>query len=678
MYSADWAAALAAGRTTPDDEWAVVPCTSGWEYNRTDVPYSTIASELDWVCENDNLPATAQAIFFCGAIVGGLIFGWIADKYGRVSALVGTNLIGFVAGVGTAFCNSFWSFALCRFLVGFAFDNCFTMMYILVLEYVGPKWRTFVANMSIALFFTLAASLIPWIALWADDWRIFTLATSVPFALALATPYVVPESARWLVSQGKIDKALVILKKFERINKTKIPEKVLSDFTESSLKTLKENEAEDRTYSVLDLFRTPRLRRNSILLIIIWMAISLVFDGHVRNVGSLGLDIFLTFTIASATELPADTFLTAVLDRWGRRWLACGSMVVSGIFSLLATTVPVGGPSASLAIMGRFAVNISYNIGLQYCAELLPTVVRAQGVALIHIMGYVASIVAPFVVYLRCHTRSTQKRGEKRVFRILSCVGEGAEGTCIEKTENQLPPVCLPLSLPRVSVNISCNIGLQYCAELLPTVVRAQGVALIHIMGYVASIVAPFVVYLLPSVCLLLSLPRVCVNISYNIGLQYCAELLPTVVRAQGVALIHIMGYVASIVAPFVVYLANISQDLPLLILGALGVGGGLLCLLLPETMHADLPQTLADGESFGQHQRLWDNPCFSRKPDQDEKDEEAQNPERYVKRSSISEPESFTRSMPSAIGSRASIRASIRASTRGSMRKRERNENVA
>lgn len=50
--------------------------------------------------------------------------------------------------------------------------------------------------------------------------------------------------------------------------------------------------------------------------------------------------------------------------------------------------------------MGRFSVNISYNIGLQYAAEVLPTVVRAQGVALIHIMGYVASILAPFVVYL--------------------------------------------------------------------------------------------------------------------------------------------------------------------------------------------------------------------------------------------------------------------------------------
>jgi hypothetical protein len=63
--------------------------------------------------------------------------------------------------------------------------------------------------------------------------------------------------------------------------------------------------------------------------------------------------------------------------------------------------------------MGRFSVNISYNIGLQYAAEVLPTVVRAQGVALIHIMGYVASIMAPFVVYLvsctnvQSHTNST-------------------------------------------------------------------------------------------------------------------------------------------------------------------------------------------------------------------------------------------------------------------------------
>lgn len=46
MYSADFKAALAEGRTTPDDEWPVVPCQHGWEYNKSDVPYDTIASEV--------------------------------------------------------------------------------------------------------------------------------------------------------------------------------------------------------------------------------------------------------------------------------------------------------------------------------------------------------------------------------------------------------------------------------------------------------------------------------------------------------------------------------------------------------------------------------------------------------------------------------------------------------
>ncbi|XP_023245983.1 organic cation transporter protein-like [Copidosoma floridanum] len=268
-----------------------------------------------------------------------------------------------------------------------------------MLEYVGPKWRTFVANMSIALFFTFAACALPWIAYFLADWRLTCVATSVPLVLAVAAPWLVPESARWLVSQGRVDEALRILGKFERINGTKVPDHVYRDFKDTCARARKDEEA-DKSYSVLDLFRSPRLRNITVLLIVIWMAISLVFDGHVRNVDNLRLDVFVTFTIASATELPADTFLTLVLDRWGRRWLACGSMAISGIFSIWASLVTNNIYAATLAIMGRFCVNISYNIGLQYAAELLPTVVRAQGVALIHIMGYVASIVAPFVVFL--------------------------------------------------------------------------------------------------------------------------------------------------------------------------------------------------------------------------------------------------------------------------------------
>lgn len=233
--------------------------------------------------------------------------------------------------------------------------------------------------------------------------RLLSSVTSIKhkdqFAFIFLLTFFFLHQYRWLVSQGKISEAIAILKNFERINKSNVKPELYQDFADSCARLHQEEVANSR-YSIADLFRTPRLRKITITLIIIWMTISLVFDGHVRNVGSLGLNIFTTFTIAAATELPADVLLTFTLDRWGRRWYAFGSMVLSGVFSLLATAVPMGLYSAILAIMGRFFVNIAYNIGLQYAAELLPTVVRAQGVAFVHIMGYVASIVAPFIVYL--------------------------------------------------------------------------------------------------------------------------------------------------------------------------------------------------------------------------------------------------------------------------------------
>ncbi|XP_050358488.1 carcinine transporter-like [Nymphalis io] len=398
VYDVDWSKVLEGGSLIPNTTWPTKKCQDKWEFNFTDVPYETIATQLGWVCDKDEYPATAQAVFFCGAIVGGLIFGWIADKFGRIPAIVGTNLAGFLAGVGTAFANSFWSFCLCRFLVGLAYDNCFVIMYIVVIEYVGPKWRTFVANMSIAVYFTFAACLLPWIALGVSDWKIYTLITSVPLVLSIFTPCLVPESARWLIAQGRIDEALKILKKCERMNRKKIPDEIIKEFKETA-QEIARVEQENAKYTVLDLFRSPRLRRRSTLLVVLWMCVSLVFDGHVRNVGALGLDVFLTFTVATATEFPADILLVLTLDVIGRRWLAFGSMVISGLFSILATTVPFGLPSASLAIVGRFAVNISYNIGMQFAAELLPTVLRAQGLALIHIAGYFATILVPYIVY---------------------------------------------------------------------------------------------------------------------------------------------------------------------------------------------------------------------------------------------------------------------------------------
>ena len=132
-----------------------------------------------------------------GAICGGFLFGWLADKYGRVPALIGVNIMGFLGGLGSIFCKNFWQFSACRFIMGFAFDNTFILMYIIVLEYIGPKWRTFVANMSYGIFYSLGSMAMPWTAYYVADWKIFSLVTTIPLLTVIFVPWFIPESARY-------------------------------------------------------------------------------------------------------------------------------------------------------------------------------------------------------------------------------------------------------------------------------------------------------------------------------------------------------------------------------------------------------------------------------------------------------------------------------------------------
>ncbi|XP_042855438.1 organic cation transporter protein-like [Penaeus japonicus] len=404
LYDVDYSELLQKGVTTANSSWPTRSCDA-WEFNlTTSGNYPSIVSELSWVCDREAYASISQTVFFVGAIVGGVATGWAADKYGRVPVLVATNFLGAVSFLLTATASSLAEYLVYRFIAGISFDTIFVMMYVLVLEYVGPQRRTLVANLSIALFYTAGTVSLPWLAKWVANWRLLCALSAVPMMASCVAHWVLPESARWLLSQGRVDETVEILQKIARVNGRTIPDQVLDDLQRSAKQETESDSADserEKTATVIDLFRTPRLRRTTIAICLLWMLVSFAYDGHIRNVANLPLDVFVSFSVTSATELPADTFLVLTLDRWGRRWMAFGTLFCSGVLSVLTLAVtdkPLA--IAILAVLGRFCVNISYNIGLQYAAELLPTVVRAQGVAAVHIMGYVASLLSPTIVEL--------------------------------------------------------------------------------------------------------------------------------------------------------------------------------------------------------------------------------------------------------------------------------------
>ena len=71
------------------------------------------------------------------------------------------------------------------------------------------------------------------------------------------------------------------------------------------------------------------------------MVVSMVYYGLSLNTGNLGGDFYINFTISGLVEFPAYTLCLLLLDRIGRKWLHCSTMVLGGLacISTVLTTI---------------------------------------------------------------------------------------------------------------------------------------------------------------------------------------------------------------------------------------------------------------------------------------------------------------------------------------------------
>ncbi|KAH8302812.1 hypothetical protein KR044_010843 [Drosophila immigrans] len=404
MYDTNYTEALERNLTKADDSWAQKPCED-WNYNRQQVPYESIATQFNWVCQYDHLGPYSVTINFLGSVVGGLIFGYAADHWGRLPTVMLSNLCGLIGGILSAFCKSFLWFSITRFVVGLAMDNCCIPMYVLMMECLHPKCRPAVTNFCLTLCFLPAACLLPWIALWCNDWRLFSIVISAPLVICLLMYFCLQESPRWLISVGKIAEALRIIEYIAKVNGKTIPKETMASFEKCCILEFNEEQLK-RQYTLLDLFKSYRMALITLDLVVIWMIIALVYDAHVRAIIEIGTDVFMTFSVASAVELPACLVPFFLLDFVGRKCMCILAFIGCAVGSLCAAFLLIEWQMLMCAIFGRFCVTITFNIGVQWAAEILPTVVRGQGIAFIHIMGFVASLLSPFVVYTKIYSPS--------------------------------------------------------------------------------------------------------------------------------------------------------------------------------------------------------------------------------------------------------------------------------
>uniref|UniRef100_A0A2K5K9R3 Solute carrier family 22 member 7 n=1 Tax=Colobus angolensis palliatus TaxID=336983 RepID=A0A2K5K9R3_COLAP len=381
-----------------EDEPATVPCSQGWEYDHSEFS-STIATESQWdlVCEQKGLNRAASTFFFAGVLVGAVAFGYLSDRFGRRRLLLVAYVSTLVLGLASAASVSYVMFAITRTFTGSALAGFTIIVMPLELEWLDVEHRT-VAGVLSSTFWTGGVMLLALVGYLIRDWRWLLLAVTLPCAPGILSLWWVPESARWLLTQGRVKEAHRYLLHCARLNGRPVCEDSLSQ----AVSKVAAEEQVVRRPSYLDLFRTPRLRHISLCCVVVWFGVNFSYYGLSLDVSGLGLNVYQTQLLFGAVELPFKLLVYLSVRYAGRRLTQAGTLL--GTALALGTRLLVSSDMKSwstiLAVMGKGFSEAAFTTAYLFTSELYPTVLRQTGMGLTALVGRLGGSLAPLAALL--------------------------------------------------------------------------------------------------------------------------------------------------------------------------------------------------------------------------------------------------------------------------------------
>ncbi|XP_043064297.1 organic cation transporter protein [Drosophila ficusphila] len=361
----------------------------------TSVFKSTIITEWDLTCEKKQLASLSQSIVMFGILVGSLLFGMGADRFGRRPAFLTSCFMQLITGLIVCVSPYFWFYCLFRFLVAVATAGTMTASFVLIMEIVGPKRRELIA-ICYQLPFNIGHASLAVFAYFIREWRWFQFSITIFSAVFVIYICLVPESPRWLLTTGRVDKSVKILEKIAKCNKAPVdtvrPEIEAAYVTIAARQPVKKG-------TMLDLFRTPFLRVKTIFMANNWLVACMVYYGTAQYVSRLGGNIFVSNLIAASVGIPGTILCVFMTKYLGRKKTLLLSNGCSAVGLLLLACLSSQGDifRISCAAIGLFGASVTFPNVYLYGAELFPTVVRSNGVGLCSTIGRIGSIVAPLI-----------------------------------------------------------------------------------------------------------------------------------------------------------------------------------------------------------------------------------------------------------------------------------------
>ncbi|KAG7473318.1 hypothetical protein MATL_G00094400 [Megalops atlanticus] len=391
------------------------------------------------------------ASIFLGMMIGGYVWGYLADRKGRRKVLVVSLTVNGVFGALASLAPRFGLFLLLRFISGLGVGGSIPVIFSYFSEF-QPCARRGAMISALATFWmagNILAAGLAWLvipttrfqlgSLDIQSWRLFVVLCSFPsLSSALIFSLAMPESPKFLMEAGQELEALKVFRKMFALNQRGSSR----SFPISGLRTSGCEKAKEETVSlkshrlmhaikkgldpIRQLFIKPLTTRSIVLFIIfycisfgyygLWMWFPELFkrteDGGspCANVSrpsssnapendscSVKTAVYMEGFVTAASNLPGNIFTILLMDIVGGKILLSCSLLVSGVSVFFIWMVKTKAQSLVMSCVFSAVSVTSWNALDVVSTELYPTQLRSSALGFFTGVGRVGAIMGNVV-----------------------------------------------------------------------------------------------------------------------------------------------------------------------------------------------------------------------------------------------------------------------------------------